>query len=419
MECDEYEYVYAPSPYGDRLVSFNGETISYDSSGRTVVYRGKAITYLQADANKIASIGNVSFTYDADGMRRSKTVNGVTHYYTYDGIQLVKEEWGNNVMIFLYDASGSPVGMQYRNSTYAAGVWDIYYYEKNLQGDIVAIYNATGTKLVSYDYDAWGRITSITDGNGNNIRGNASHIGNINPLRYRGYYYDDDLDLYYLATRYYDPEVCRFITADSYVSTGQGILGNNRYAYCNNNPVIYSDHSGHSLSGAVAQACVSVLSYIGIAIASIFDEDIRSDMDAIGWNPFNTDESATLNSNKVSFYKFVPVFKFESEKLSSFSFLGIFLNKKSMDENVLRHEYGHNVQQMLLGPVKYSLGIFAPSAAYNVISREHDSLQELYYSMPWERTAELFGGVIRTPSIPYASYSAEISSMYFLLLMSI
>lgn len=127
------------------------------------MYRGKQITYLQANANKIASIGNVSFTYDADGMRRSKTVNGVTHYYTYDGIQLVKEEWGNNVMIFLYDATGSPVGMQYRNSTYAAGVWDIYYYEKNLQGDIVAIYNATGTKLVSYDYDAWGRITSITD----------------------------------------------------------------------------------------------------------------------------------------------------------------------------------------------------------------------------------------------------------------
>ena len=170
MGCDEYEYVYASSPYGDRLVSYNGQTISYDSSGRTVVYRGKQITYLQAAVNKIASIGNVSFTYDADGMRRSKTVNGVTHYYTYDGIQLVKEEWGNNVMIFLYDATGSPVGMQYRNSTYAAGVWDIYYYEKNLQGDIVAIYNATGTKLVSYDYDAWGRITSITDGNGNTLQ---------------------------------------------------------------------------------------------------------------------------------------------------------------------------------------------------------------------------------------------------------
>ena len=261
MECEEYHYVYAPSPFGDRLVSYNGEIISYDSSGRTVVYRGKQITYLQAAVNKIASIGNVSFTYDADGMRRSKTVNGVTHYYTYDGIQLVKEEWGNNVMIFLYDATGSPVGMQYRNSTYAAGVWDIYYYEKNLQGDIVAIYNATGTKLVSYDYDAWGRITSITDGNGNNVRGNASHIGNINPLRYRGYYYDDDLDLYYLATRYYDPEVCRFITADSYVSTGQGILGNNRYAYCNNNPVMYVDYSGESLTAILA---------VGIAIGAMY-----------------------------------------------------------------------------------------------------------------------------------------------------
>ena len=66
----------------------------------------------------------------------------MTHYYTYDGINLIKEEWGNNIIVFLYDASGSPVGMQYRNSSYATGIWDTYYYEKNLQGDIVAVYNA-------------------------------------------------------------------------------------------------------------------------------------------------------------------------------------------------------------------------------------------------------------------------------------
>ena len=242
MECDEYEYVYAPSPFGDRLVSYNGEIISYDSSGRTVVYRGKQITYLQAAVNKIASIGNISFTYDADGMRRSKTVNGVTHYYTYDGIQLVKEEWGNNVMIFLYDATGSPVGMQYRNSTYAEGDWDIYYYEKNLQGDIVAVYNSFGTKLVTYEYDAWGDISYVTYSNGG-----ASTSVVHNPLRYRGYYYDDDLDLYYLATRYYDPEVCRFITADhpAYLGANGDLVSYNLYAYCSNNPVMFVDPTGH------------------------------------------------------------------------------------------------------------------------------------------------------------------------------
>ena len=252
----EYFYEYAPSPFGDRLVSFNGETISYDSSGRTVVYRGKQITYLQADANKIESIGNVSFTYDADGMRRSKTVGGVTHYYTYDGIQLVKEEWGNNVMIFLYDALGSPIGMQYRNSTYAQNAWDIYYYEKNLQGDIVAVYNSTGTKLISYDYDAWGYISCVTYSNGG-----ASTSVVHNPLRYRGYYYDDDLDLYYLATRYYDPEVCRFITADdpAYLGANGDLISYNLYAYCGNNPVVRADPSGKAWGWLIISVIVAVI----------------------------------------------------------------------------------------------------------------------------------------------------------------
>ena len=234
-------YTYGNSANGDRLTSFNGEAISYDSSGRTVYYRGKAISYFDEDANAIQSIGNAYFTYDTDGMRASKTVNGVTHYYTYDGLKLIREEWGNNVLVFLYDASGSPIGMQYRNSSYATDIWDTYYYEKNLQGDILAVYNSTGTKLVSYYYDSWGYISDVAYSNGGGSTG-----AQYNPLRYRGYYYDDDLDLYYLATRYYDPETCRFVTADSYVSTGQGILGYNRYVYCGNNPVMRVDPVGES-----------------------------------------------------------------------------------------------------------------------------------------------------------------------------
>ena len=143
-------------------------------------------------------------------------------------------------MLFLYDADGSVIGMQYRNSAKPAGEWDTYYYEKNLQGDIVAIYNASGTKLVSYNYDAWGDFTR-TD-----LASNVPDVVKNNPITYRGYYYDDDLDLYYLATRYYDPFTCRFVTADSYVSTGQGILGYNRYAYCGNNPVNRIDPAGES-----------------------------------------------------------------------------------------------------------------------------------------------------------------------------
>ena len=234
----EYYYEYD----GDRLISFNGESITYDEFGRTSSYRGKNIHYGGYNSRQITYFGNASFTYYEDGMRRTKTVGGVTHYYTYDGLKLIREEWGNNVLIFLYDASGSPIGMQYRNSTYASGVWDTYYYEKNLQGDIVAIYSATGTKLVSYTYDSWGYISDVAYSNGG---ANTSVVHN--PIKYRGYYYDDDLDLYYLATRYYDPETCRFVTADdpSYLGANGDLVSYNLYAYCSNNPVMYVDPTGH------------------------------------------------------------------------------------------------------------------------------------------------------------------------------
>lgn len=69
-------------------------------------------------------------------------------------------------------------------------------------------------------------------------------IGALNPLRYRGYVYDTETGLYYLQSRYYDPEIGRFINADAFTSTGQGLLGNNMFAYCGNNPVVYEDDSG-------------------------------------------------------------------------------------------------------------------------------------------------------------------------------
>ena len=95
-----------------------------------------------------------------------------------------------------------------------------------------------GNTVVEYTYDAWGKVLSVTGTL-------ASTVGQINPFRYRGYYYDTETGWYYLQTRYYDPEVGRFINADGYVSTGQGIIGNNMFAYCGNNPVMHSDPSGN------------------------------------------------------------------------------------------------------------------------------------------------------------------------------
>ena len=136
-----------------------------------------------------------------------------------------------NVIEFVYDSNGSPIYFTYNNAT--------YYYEKNLQGDIVAILDANGNTVVEYTYDIWGKLASITGTL-------ADTIGAINPLRYRGYYYDTETELYYLQSRYYSPDLMRFISQDDPgFSNAQGEpLGSNLYVYCLNNPVVNSDPNG-------------------------------------------------------------------------------------------------------------------------------------------------------------------------------
>ena len=105
--------------------------------------------------------------------------------------------------------------------------------------------------MVEYTYDTWGKLISITGSL-------ADTIGVKNPLRYRGYYYDTETSLYYLQSRYYDPEICRFINADVYVIAGDDLIqGTNMYAYCYNNPVMYKDYEGYSAAVAVGTAGVA------------------------------------------------------------------------------------------------------------------------------------------------------------------
>ena len=119
--------------------------------------------------------------------------------------------------------------MQYRTSSYAEDVFDYFYFEKNLQGDVVAVYNQSGTKLVSYTYDAWGNSTTTYHNGGASTNAAKNHI------TYRSYFYDADLQLYYLQSRYYDSFSGRFINADCYVNANGDILGFNMFAYCGNN----------------------------------------------------------------------------------------------------------------------------------------------------------------------------------------
>lgn len=162
---------------------------------------------------------------------------------------LVFEKTENDLILYIYDAAGYAVGMQYRASSYAADVWDVYWFDRNMFGDIVAVYDQEGVKLARYTYDAWG-VPTVSYSNGG-----ASTSVVKNSLRYRGYYYDADLGMYYLQSRYYDAKICRFINADGYISTGQGLLGYNMFAYCNNNPINCVDYGGNA-PGAVMVSLV-------------------------------------------------------------------------------------------------------------------------------------------------------------------
>ena len=141
----------------------------------------------------------------------------------------MRQSWGSNTIDFFYDATGNPYALKYNGT--------LYYYITNLQGDVVHIVDTSGTPVVSYTYDPYGKPTVTSD------TSNVS-LGTINPLRYRGYVYDEETGLYYLQSRYYDPTTGRFINADGYASTGQGVLGNNMFAYCLNNPASMIDTNG-------------------------------------------------------------------------------------------------------------------------------------------------------------------------------
>ena len=238
-----YPYTYGNENWGDQLTKYNDVSLTYDAVGNPLrYYNGIVYTMQWQNGRQLASLSRgesvLLFGYNADGVRISKTVNGVEHKYQVDGTTIISESYQDCLLVYLYDATGSPIGFKFRKTSYAEGVFDTYWFEKNLQGDVIAVYSESGLKLVKYIYDAWGNCTEEY------LNGGAGTIVAQNPFRYRGYYWDKVSGFYYLNSRYYDPVIGRFINADGYISTGQGILGNNMYAYCGNNPVMLNDPTG-------------------------------------------------------------------------------------------------------------------------------------------------------------------------------
>lgn len=264
------EYTYNQHGWKDQLIALNGKPFGdcdklgnlYDALGNPKEYKGLKTKW---QGRRLMQLADTTYTYDVNGIRTSKTANNITFNYIYDGNKLVAEQRVDQTttkwLYYLYGVDGI-AGFRYDGTEYL--------FRKNVQGDITHIYTVDGTLIAQYVYDAWGNCKVLTPTG--KIDADPESIGNKNPFRYRGYYYDIDNKLYYLQTRYYDPEVGRFINADALEYLDSETLGGlNLYAYCGNNPAMEIDPEGTTpkwLKGLLKIIC-SVLIVAALFTAAI------------------------------------------------------------------------------------------------------------------------------------------------------
>lgn len=273
----------------DRLISFNGIKIDYDSENplNPTKYGSNSYTFEGRRLVKLSLSGtSYDYIYNDQGLRVKKVDNkGNTWYYTYDGDKLISEISSKARFDFLYDENGSLYGF-IKDKT------EKYLYLRDCLQNILGIADINGNTIVKYDYDAWGLTKKIEDSS-------TSYIGDLNPFRYKGYYYDSESAMYYCKTRYYVPLWGRWLNADS--PTQIKLLNNNinLYSYCFNNPISGYDSNGNmpgwlstvfkciAAVAVVAVACVvsvatagtaaPVLIGAGIAAGATFISDVADD----------------------------------------------------------------------------------------------------------------------------------------------
>ena len=240
-------YTYGDANWPDLLTAFNGKSITYDAIGNPL--SDGTWTYTWQHGRQLASMSksgsSITYGYNADGKRISKTVNGTTYNYAYLGDTLTDLSWGSNKLHFTYDSTG-PASVTYNGNR--------YFYLKNAQGDVTGLVNASGTQVVSYTYDPWGAPMSVSGSM-------SATLGAVNPLRYRGYVYDTETGLYYLSSRYYNPTWGRFINADTAdvlgASPDKANWDKNLFAYCDNDPVNRQDNGGDLWQEVLVDALIS------------------------------------------------------------------------------------------------------------------------------------------------------------------
>ena len=232
------------STWKDQLLGWNGVSMTYDAVGNMLT-RGD-ISYTWTRGRKLSGVNNgkeIRYFYDHTGSRVKKVVDGVTTEYRMAGDLLVSETADGQTVWYMYDSGANLVSMVSGGKN--------YFYIRNLQNDVIALIDEDGNEVVHYTYDSWGKILSITGSL-------KDTVGQQNPFRYRGYFYDTETGMYYLKSRYYDPELRRFISADGQINGG--MLGSNLYIYCENDPVNRYDPFGNSFFSTILKTVEKVFS---------------------------------------------------------------------------------------------------------------------------------------------------------------
>lgn len=239
-------YTYASKGNKDQLINFNGEKISYDVMGRPTTIGDHKLAWNKK--GKLIGYDDIAYTYGLNGIRTSKTVDGVKTTYSLLNNKILAEKSDGKEIIYRY-SSDKLIGFAFNGVEYI--------YERNIQGDVLRIYRKDSLSLVAeYHYDAYGNheVINHTD----------EKIGDVNPFRYRGYYFDVETGWYYLNARYYSSAMGRFISPDELSildETKSQINGLNLYMYCGDNPVMNVDPSGNFfltalLIGVIAGAAI-------------------------------------------------------------------------------------------------------------------------------------------------------------------
>ena len=258
---------YRTDGWKDQLVSWNGYRYVYDAGGNPTLLRGVPLTWGEGRRLKRVSLswGTVDFAYDSDGKRVRKTSGGNITTYYYNGnvlsglVRKASKDAGTTgtgtTVQFVYDTQGKPFMLRMNGKT-------DYFYLYNGLGDVTGLVDSSNQVVVRYQYNSWGKVTSTQDTSG-------VSLATLNPFRYRKYVYDPETGLYCLGSRYYDPEVGRFVNADDtdvIFAKPQELGSKNLYAYCDNNPVAREDYAGEfpipCIVGAVVGAVVSGFSYV-------------------------------------------------------------------------------------------------------------------------------------------------------------